>query len=657
MPKVFISESLSERGAARADTLEKLLVKAKDFYYNKGEFLVYRGEKITDQVYDRLEDELRGLRPASKVLKMTRAKTKTTPGRKSVKLPYFLGSLDKIWAGTGGLERWLETHASPTYTVSDKLDGYGVLAEYKNSQWHLYTAGDDSGKAMDISHLVPYMNLPKPKRDIVVRGELIISKLRFSRHGTEFKNSRNMVAGIATRIKPHESVQHFEFIAHELLVPRLAPSKSFAALERAGFTVVKHQTVQAKLITESRLKKYLATRKASSKYELDGIVVSEDKVFPLTVGSNPTSVIAFKDNADDQIVTAVVKSVEWEASKHNYLKPVVHIEPVELGGVTVKKATGKNAYTIVHGYPKRLEKKMAGKPDKPIGPGATVKLVRSGSVIPDILSVIKAARKPQMPDVDYDWNDTGVDIVAKEVSNLVADKRIATFFRTLAVENMDVSTVTKLADAGFDTVRKILRAKPANFLTVPGFKDRMATRLYENIRAKTKDVPLHTLMDASGVFGRGMGSRKVMPILKAYPKLIPNALAGKPYKTGLFDKIIALHGFEQTTAQQFTTALPKFVKWVESLGTLVSWKVPETTLKKGDTFAGQVVCFTGFRDKTLETYIEQHGGSISTGVSARTTILMVSSKADNGLKVQKAKSLGTVKIYTVEELNKRFKIK
>ena len=661
MSTIYISMSASAstatdpKTAKRVAYLETLLVKAKDFYYNKGRHLTVKGVEITDSVYDRLEKELAQLAPKSKVLKMVRVKTKA-PGRKIVKLPFYLGSLDKLWAGEPSTQEWLDDHSQSACVISDKLDGYSVPVVRENGQWRVYSAGDDKGKAMDISHLAPYIGLPESVKDgVIVRGELQISKSKFNAHGSDFKNSRNMVASVVTRIKPHESIQHFSFIAHELMAPRMKPSQSFAWLKRAGFRVVPHKVIPAGQLTEARLLKFLKARKASAKFDIDGVVVTEDRKVPLTVGRNPTTSIAFKDNESEEIVSAVVRAVIWDASKHGFLKPVVHIKPVELSGVTVSKASGKNAFTIVNGWPKKDAAKHKSEKPRPIGPGAVVKLVRSGGVIPDILEVLKPARAgvPQMPKQDYVWNDSGLDIIESEVSDVTLDKKITAFFRTMGVENLALSTVSKLSANGLDTVGKILAAKPARFMKVPGIQEVSAKRLYTNIHEKMRDVPLHVLMDASGLFGRGIGQTKLLPVLKKYPSLIQSDHSRKT----LYEMALEVDGFADNTAEKFSAAFPRFLKWLAKAEQYITWKMPRETLKLSNTLQGQVVAFTGFRDKSLETQIAQNGGKVGSGVNSKTTILLVSSLSDTSSKVKTARAMGSVKIFTPDKFKARFKIK
>ena len=78
---------MMQKKQTRVALLERLLLKAKDYYYNQGKFMTFRGEEVTDAVYDKYEEELRSLHPTSKVLRTVRAMTKA-PGRKVDKLPF-----------------------------------------------------------------------------------------------------------------------------------------------------------------------------------------------------------------------------------------------------------------------------------------------------------------------------------------------------------------------------------------------------------------------------------------------------------------------------------------------------------------------------------------------------------------------------------------
>ena len=119
---------------------------------------------------------------------------------------------------------------------------------------------------------------------------------------------------------------------------------------------------------------------STSPDEIDGIIVSDDKVYPRLSG-NPKHSFAFKMVLSDQIAESHVVDVIWTPSKDGYLKPRVQIMPIQLGGVTITYTTGFNAAFIE---------------SNKIGIGAIIMLVRSGDVIPYIKSVTTPAEKPKI---------------------------------------------------------------------------------------------------------------------------------------------------------------------------------------------------------------------------------------------------------------------
>jgi NAD-dependent DNA ligase len=92
-----------------------------------------------------------------------------------VSLPIFMGSMNKIKAETNDLSNWLKKYKGQ-YIISAKLDGVSGLYVKENNLEKLYTRGDGFfGK--DVSYLIPFLNIPNLNKDIIIRGDFIISKL------------------------------------------------------------------------------------------------------------------------------------------------------------------------------------------------------------------------------------------------------------------------------------------------------------------------------------------------------------------------------------------------------------------------------------------------------------------------------------------------
>jgi hypothetical protein len=207
----------------------------------------------------------------------------------------------------------------------------------------------------------------------------------------------------------------------------------------------------------------------TSPFEIDGVIVQPNTPYTRNRAGNPKYAFAFKMLMKGNIVKARVDKVLWTISKWGQIKPRVKIEPKKLGGVTITYATGFNA-KFIH--------------DNKIGPGAVVEITRSGDVFPYIVSVVKAAKKPQMPTGKWEWNATHVDIVAKEgVSSQICIKLITSFLHQMGFKYIGERRVAKMYAGGVDSILRVL------LLTIPelrtlGFGPGEAKIIYNSIQER-----------------------------------------------------------------------------------------------------------------------------------------------------------------------------
>ncbi len=630
--------------------LVALVRTTQDAYHNKGK------SQLTDAQYEVVKDELAKRRPNHTLLKKVGATPST--GRKKVRLPYSLFSLDKIKPGEDSFSKWVSGHKGP-YVVSDKEDGLSIEVIYEDGiPKRAYTRGNGL-IGQDVSHLIPDLEIPLsiPYRKLfVVRMEAAMKDADFSKHyakdkeGKGYENARNLVAGVINTLnKRHAALAHIHTICYEIIEPRMKPSLALDKLKEYHFNVVPYKLMAS--LDEQVLTKLLISRKKSSPVSLDGLVIEQDKKTERPKLGNPDYQVAFKIEVEGDVVEAVVTGVLWQESQFGTLKPVIQIKPVRLAGVTVKQATGFNAKFIETGS--RQKEKKTNLKVTPIGVGAVVKIKRSGDVIPHVISVIKGARKPSMPTVPYEYTDTGVNIKLVENNDLVRAKRITTFFTTLGIDFIKLGTVEKMADIGLTSIVKILRASKEDFLEMENTKALMAGKIYKAIHDKTSQpIPLATLMKASGQFGEGMGERRINEILKAYPDILDRYNEGPAKVLAL---IKGIPGFQDKTAQVFVKGIPGFAKWLK-LSKLKPMSVTESIVKPtGSALKGQFVGFTGFRSKELEAKIVQQGGTITQGVTKQTTILLVANTSTTSSKAEKARAKG-VKILSADEFTKKYKL-
>lgn len=629
--------------------LVRLMRAARDAYYNTGEYYVAKpgelppGElrdvlrptkgRITDAVYDKFEDMLRAKYPNHALLKKVGAPV--TNKKTKIKLPFNMPSLDKI-KGADNVSAWLESHDGP-YIVSDKVDGVSIGIRYDGTTNTLGFTRGDGATGGDISFMLNDLGVPSVKKAMKIRGEVVMPLAKFNALWSEhFANPRNMVGGITNRNSLHEALAHCHVYFYEMIEPRMRPSAALAKLESLGFRVVPHKVFQS--LTYEKLEAILEKRLVSAKYEMDGLVVTQDKVNPVAK-SNPDFSVAFKSDAKNDSAVVEVVDVEWRPTRTGQLFPRVIIKPVKLKGVTVTYCSGKSAARIR---------------DLGIGPGAKIRIARSGDVIPDIRDVVKAV-KPKMPNVKdvgkWEWSGDNLKLVDHDshegTADSVAVQRMSFFLTTLGVERLKGATLQKFADAGTRDVTDLLNMPRKKFLSVPGTSEKVLTAVWDQLQDAINGVELHVLMYASGLFGRNFGSRRLAAILKE----LPDVLSWKGTQSDLVAAIDAIEGFDDVTATQFAKNLPVFRKWLRSVPQ-VQWVKPKRTRKVGNSCAGQAVVMTGFRDAALQKEIESQGGVVIDSIK-KATVLLAKDPSGSSSKLDTARQL-KVPIMTVEQFRRKF---
>ena len=170
----------------------------------------------------------------------------------------------------------------------------------------------------------------------------------------------------------------------------------------------------------------------------------------------------------DQVAEAKVLDILWSASKDGYLKPRIKIEKI-VCGVEIEYATGFNGKFIK---------------DNSINVGSIVKIIRSGDVIPHIVEVIQPAEYPNMPKIEYEWTDTGVDIIVKDkLNNIeVLEKNLVLFFKKIEADGISDGTIKRLVKAGYNSIPKILSMNVDDFMKLEKFKEKKSKKIYESIQ-------------------------------------------------------------------------------------------------------------------------------------------------------------------------------
>jgi DNA 3'-phosphatase len=625
-----------------------LLTKADDAFFNN-----YEDEDgIKDDIYDVIKDYMKTKYPKDAYFKRIGADVKN-----KVVLPYYMGSLNKIKDSEEEIAKYRAKFPG-WYCISDKLDGVSCMLVYTSGKIKMYTRGNGT-EGQDISHLLGYMKNRIMRTlygdelqifglydntEIVVRGELIISKENWEelgKMGKQGANPRNTVAGaINSDIVNKDIMSKIDFVAYSLVRPKLIDGIDKLRNMPEFNTVYSTGT---RLLTLANLSKILERRRAESEYVIDGIVIEEaTKYYEIEKGKKPEHAFAFKSIHTLEQVEVIVSKVVWNVSKDMYMKPTVMFNEIDLDGVKIKQATGFNASYITKNA---------------VGPGSRIIIIRSGNVIPHIHSVLtpSANGSPSMPGVegvDYKWNDTHVDIIMitkdGDKNRDFDIKNLIYFMKTANIENMGPGNIAKIYDAGFDDIKKIANITKADLLTVDGFKEKTATNII-NALSVLKDIDCLILMDASNIMGRGFSYKKIKLITDTYPSILIHDKKNRKITADLtLSDLMSVDGIAEISATLFLTNLPKFYDFYDNLGikckgtsgSADAAKSAKSATIQNTNILGKSFVFTGFRDKDLEAYITRMGGFVKTSVSKNTDYLVVADLNDNSGKVEKARSLG-----------------
>jgi len=586
--------------------LEKLIPYLSKKYYNQTPL-------VEDEFFDTLVDELKRKNRDSKILKNIGAPVREDVVK--VKLPIWLGSLDKVKPDSRDLSLWLERYQDKI-SISDKLDGISALIQYTKNNILMYTRGDGF-VGQDISYLIPHLSLPILDKEIFIRGELIMKKSIFeSKYAKIYPKARSVVAGIVNSKKPDLNIlQDIDFVAYELFDPKI----NFIASEQ--FKIMKHlsfKTVYNELVSETNqelLTEKLKERKNKGIYEVDGLVLISNIIYKRNQDGNPKYAVAFKIN-EAGIATTVIEVI-WKASKHGILIPRLKFESIILDGDKVQYCTAFHA-NFIEKYD--------------VGPGSKIRVVKSGDVIPYVTKIISGT-SASFPNLKYHWNENHVDIILDEDNENVVIMQLINFFKIMNIIGVSEGTVKKLVQTGFDNIKLIYQATAKNFLQLPHFQDKSAQKLYDNIHSVLdKNISLAKLMTASLIFGNGFGEKRFSIIIDAYPKILRKEKI-------TISEVEDLEGFSNIMATKFIENYDNFWLWLEKYPFLKYEKETIKVITKSGEYKDQYVVFSGFRSTELEEEIKSQGGVVQNTVNSKTTLVLTKDINKSSSKLKKAKDL------------------
>ena len=639
------------------DTDNSALVKSLEEQFTLASQAYHSGEsesKLTDSEFDTLKELILGLDPGNKTVRKVGVPKVSKEGK--VPLKHLMGSLEKVKFGESGAQNintWIKKIKATSLVESYKVDGSSCQLLYKKGiLTDAFTRGDGTSGQRITNHVKFVKNVPHKLRDAIdldVRAEIIISKSTFAKkykgkevEGKEYKNGRNMVAGLLNRASPTPSfLKDFNCISFSLFDrDDLDKSKQLELLKKQGFDVVPYELVNVTKDAEQRLAGKINHIKANYDFEADGVVVEVDdanlrkKLSNETNSNNPAFARAFK--LDDEYVPTTIRQINVEVSKDSILVPTATTDPIEIDGVTV---SGPTLYNF-----KYIRENM-------INVGSTVGCIRSGGVIPKIVAFIKPSKTYFMPDPEvvgeYEWDENKVNLVLVDKNSEDAQlKLLEHFFTTIGVQSFGLGQIRKMYNAGYKTILSIVKAKASDMVKIQGFEKTSSENILKNIQKALNPVKLPVLMAASSSFGRAFGLERCSWL---YDKFGEGVLTLNKSRKDLAAEVGQIKGLTFETGLSFAGSLPTFKHFYEDLKPYLTLDRPAT----GGKFSGKTFVFTGIRDKELEKKIEKTGGKIGSSFTAATTHLIVKDESFVSDKTKKALATG-VTVLPIDQAYKMF---
>lgn len=230
---------------------------------------------------------------------------------------------------------------------------------------------------------------------------------------------------------------------------------------------------------------------------------------------------------------------------------------------------------------------------------------------------------------DWRWtvNSKGkhVDAVLTGEHANIGLKQAEAFFVAIEVEGLKAGNLKRMFECGFDSIEKIVKASVEELGFAIGSQT-TADDIFKSLHQRLKSQTFPEFMGASGKFGRGFGKRKVQ---KLYDQVGDDVLM-----LGV-NNIMSLDGFNVKTATKFVAGIPVYLEFYESIADYVEFV--EKKVIEGGKLNGVVAVFTGFRNKALQTRIEEAGGEVAASYSKKVNVLIAADPDERSTKLDKAR--------------------
>jgi DNA ligase (NAD+) len=599
--------------------LEQHYMAAKEAYYNGNPLL-------SDDEFDRLEADLLSL--GSDVPYIVGSDDR----KAKYSHPSPMLSLAKYQATSAGLPptesaiSWMKKFGVTSFEVTPKYDGNAANVIYSDGKLFQALTRGNGTKGRDILDKIKH-NLPPTigfSGTVEIRGEVVVKIPTFYAKYAAYKNPRNYVAGVLNRDEnPTEVIADLDFIPLEVrhhtdnethyIMPTVPGFKHKAHIFYCG--------PESFEFAYSSMVEYRKT----SEYQLDGFVIKAPESVRPQWGENshdPNWAIAIKFPPKEAVTK--IKSISWQFGKTGAVTPVAVMEPVDLDGSTVSRATLFN-----YEYLRKME----------AYPGATVSIAKSGDIIPQILRVnspgnVETFEHPTHCKCGEPLAIQGVHLMC--ISESCEMQEWHRFYQGVAWLDLDGtggSMIKQLYAVGYRSGLELLNPTKFNkeILIAKGFKDgKILANMFEQLARITEITPKEILMILAS---RNMG--------RTTATQIGNFISGVDY---------SFHGLEKAVVNGYEIGQPKRIAYdnaVAEISQYVKIVLPEVISSESIAYecTGSPKS-AGYKTKEAFAQAAKDSGYHKTGLKDA-KILFTDDLSSSSSKMEEAKKRGVeIKLYT-----------
>ena len=598
------------------------------------EYYVLDNPSVDDKVYDKIYDELKNLEEETGQI-LVDSPTRRVGGDpissfKKHEHIHRLYSLDKsvTYEQLEAFDERVRKVGTPTYTVEYKFDGLTMCLTYENGVFTRATTrgngiiGEDvTAQALTIKSFPLRINRGGT---IEVQGEAIIRLSVLEKYNEtaseQLKNARNAAAGAIRNLDPKVTEKRKpEIIFYNVNYMSDGEFSSqeeiFDFLKKNGFKVFDFLRVCKSMDeVKSAIEEIEIGRKHIDVLTDGAVIKVNETALREKLGYTdkfPRWAMAYKFEAEE--VETTLKKVEWQVGRTGKLTPLGIVEPVDIGGATVRKATLNNYGDILR---------------KKVKIGSTVLIRRSNEVIPEILGAVgnfdegyEIAKPEECPYCHTKLIEEGANIFCPNKD--CRPRVIAKLSNFASKEGMNIDgfsekTAGVLFDAfGTDKFSDLYKLDKEKLSKLDGFKDRKVENLLTSIE-KSKKVPLGNFIFALGI--DGVGKKTAKDLAKIFGNVKDLALATEerlreiPDVGGIMAKDIADYFRDEDTICEITELFAAGVT-----------PFSDTAISDGK-FKGEKVVLTGsltdFTRSEAQKIIESEGGEAQSSVTKSTTLVI-----------------------------------